>query len=461
LNINNVLVKASLESLAAKRLATELMPVPPPLNILIVKLSSLGDVVHTLQAVMDIHAEFVDAKIDWVVERSFAPLLKICPAVNRVIESDIRAWRKSWWKQKTRKEFIDFKKQLQENTYDAIIDLQGLTKSAIVSKLAKLKFGGHRYAMGNQTNGASYEFMTRWVADKAIDVHAQVHAVERARIICSKALGYSYPRPEQLRTEIYHGELTPLVVSPSLMVPPQTVALVHASSREDKTWPLQNWTELGEELIKLGFNIALPQGSPKELEMARQISNTLPGSKVWVKMSLNETAAHLCACVGVIGVDSGLSHIAEALDLPLVQIYNFDTYWRTGPQRLPFQKSVYANPTPSVQDVLTNWKECWNTFAAHKKDSKFNHLSLINDDEAVPLPDHIKAEIKEHIQDTTVLVVSDLNKTPIESLTQLNSISLPSDIEKKKSISSVRKTKASKTEPSPSPSPNPQPDLFD
>jgi heptosyltransferase-1 len=461
LNINNVLVKASLESRATKRLATELMPVVPPLNILIVKLSSLGDVVHTLSAVMDIRAEFEDAKIDWVVERSFAPLLKICPAVNSVIESDIRAWRKSWWKQKTRKEFTDFKKKLQENSYDAIIDLQGLTKSALVSKLAKLKVGGHRYAMGNQTNGASYEFMTRWVADKAIDIHAQVHAVERARIICSKALGYTYPRAEQLQTEINQDEMTPLVVSPSLMVPPQTVALVHASSREDKTWPLQNWTELGEALIKLGFNIALPQGSPKELEMARQISNTLPGSKVWVKMNLNETAAHLRACVGVIGVDSGLSHIAEALDLPLVQIYNFDTYWRTGPQRLPFQRSVYAIPTPSVQDVLSQWKECWDTFSAHKKDAKFKDPSLIKVVETGTLPDHIKEQFKEQfkeqIEDKTVSVVSDSNKTSIESLIQPNLIAVLSDVEKKKSISSVKKTKISKTKTDPSP----QPDLFD
>jgi len=329
----------------------------PSLKILIVKLSSLGDVVHTLTALMDIRAHFPSAQIDWVVEKPFAPLLKICPGVNRVIESNIREWRRSWWSKKMWSEFADFKKILQENSYDAIIDLQGLSKSALVSKLAKLNVGGKRYAMGNQTHGASYEFATKWVADVSIKIQPQVHAVERARILCAKALGYSYLEPQNAGVAAHPGNCA-LVVNPAPSVLPNTIALVHASSRADKTWPLRHWTELGQALIKEGFNIALPQGSEKELEQARKIANTLPGSVVWIKMNLKDMASHLRACAGVIGVDSGLSHIAEALDLPLVQIYNFDTNWRTGPQRLAYQRSIFESPTPSVQSVLSLWESC-------------------------------------------------------------------------------------------------------
>ena len=333
------------------------------MKILIVKLSSLGDVVHTLPAAMDIKAHLPEAQIDWVVERAFAPLLKIASPVDNVIECDIRSWRKSFWKAKTRLEFKEFKQLLQKDSYDAIIDLQGLSKSALISWLACLVPGGKRFAIGNQTEGASYEFMTRWVADIPIDVHSRVHAVDRSRIICSKALGYE----DSLKSEPQFSPSTPkapssLVVTPSKEVLPKTIALIHASSRDDKTWPISYWTVLGEALMQKGFNIALPQGSDTELEQARKISNTLVGSKVWLKMSLDEVSAHLAACVGVIGVDSGLSHIAEALDLPLVQIYNFETDWRTGPIRHDYQTSVYAEPTPSVQEVLDSWIKVWDLY---------------------------------------------------------------------------------------------------
>ena len=333
------------------------------MKILIVKLSSLGDVVHTLPAVTDIRTHFPTAQIDWVVERGFAPLLKVSTCVSNVIACDIRRWRKSWWTTQTRLEFANFKEKLQENEYDAIIDLQGLSKSAFISWLAKLSRIGKRFAIGNQTDGASYEFMTRWVADTPIDVQVRVHAVERSRIICSKALGYDYLH--SATNDAAFKQSSYLEVNPSTEVLPKTVVLVHASSRADKAWPINYWTELGEALMQRGFQIALPQGSESELEQARAISNTLLGSKVWLKMSLDEVTAHLAACVGVIGVDSGLSHIAEVLDLPLVQIYNFETDWRTGPIRHNFQTSIYASPTPSVSDVLSKWDDCWRRYQNH------------------------------------------------------------------------------------------------
>ncbi|MGA8785106.1 MAG: glycosyltransferase family 9 protein, partial [Polaromonas sp.] len=133
-------------------------------KILLVKLSSLGDVVHALPVVQDIHTALPDAQIDWVVEKSFASLLARCPGLHRIIPCEIRRWRKSLLAAATRQQWRAFKAELQRDAYDAVIDLQGLTKSAVVARLARLASGGKRYALANQTDGSGYEAPTRWVA---------------------------------------------------------------------------------------------------------------------------------------------------------------------------------------------------------------------------------------------------------------------------------------------------------
>ena len=396
-----------------------------------------------MPAVMDIRAHLPSAQIDWVVERAFAPLLAVAPSVNKVIACDIRRWRKSWWTHQTRREFMQFKRQLQNDSYDAIIDLQGLSKSAFISWLAELSPKGKRFAIGNQTQGASYEPMTRWVADTPVVVHTRVHAVERSRIICSKALNYAYLSQAEGVTST-PASPSALHVKPAKAVQPQTIALVHASSREDKTWPLSYWTELGEGLMQRGFQIALPQGSEDELEQARKISNTLVGSKVWLKMSLDNVTAHLAACAGVIGVDSGLSHIAEALDLPLVQIYNFPTNWRTGPIRQAFQTSTYAEPTPSVEDVLKKWDESWSLFQ-NLKDKAHQPIH------SLPIQNEF---IKPSVLNTSEAQISELvDQSLLGSTSVLSSIESKNTSSTSKSNSKKNSAEASK--------PSPQLGLFD
>jgi heptosyltransferase-1 len=158
-----------------------------PLKVLIVKLSSLGDVVHTMPAVMDIQAAFPHAQIDWVVERGFAPLAARCAAVHRVIPCELRRWRKAFLKSdiraQTRADWQAFKADLQRDAYDVVIDLQGLTKSALVAWLARTTPQGKRYAMANRTDGSGYERPTRWVADVAIRITPHIHAVDRGRAL--------------------------------------------------------------------------------------------------------------------------------------------------------------------------------------------------------------------------------------------------------------------------------------
>lgn len=341
------------------------------LKILIVKLSSLGDVLHTMPVVHDIKTALPQAQIDWVVEAAFSGVVQRCHGVNKVIACELRNWRKAPFSTLTRQAWCAFKAELQSEQYDAVIDLQGLTKSAWVAWLAKLSSTGKRYAMANRTDGSSYEAPTRWVAHEAIRLNPHIHAVQRARDLCAKAMQYSLtakaihePNYRLLAGANYTlSAMNNVAKSESKSV----VVFAHGSSRDDKLWPMSHWIELGKRLNAQGFSIALTHGNAAEELRSHEIVEQLNDAVVWPRLGLGAMVDALADASGVVGVDSGLSHMAVALDLPHVQIYNFDTAWRTGPvalkysevlqasQTLERQVSVFAVPTPSVDAV---WQAC-------------------------------------------------------------------------------------------------------
>jgi heptosyltransferase-1 len=323
------------------------------LRVLIVKLSSLGDVVHAMPAVQDIRQAVPHAQIDWVVERGFAPLVRRCEGVNRVIESDQRRWRRTLLSGPTRRTWRLFKTELQRDRYDAVIDLQGLSKSALVSWLARLTPGGQRYAMANRTDGSAYEAPTRWVANVAIALEPHIHAVLRSRELCARALGYAVPDFESFGLLPPVGYAQTAIKNVANEAP--CVALVHGTSRTDKQWPVPHWVALGQRLNQAGYRVVLPHGSNEEQRRSEDIAAQLGSAEVWPRLGLDALTDALASCAGVVGVDSGLSHIAVALNLPHVQIYNFDTAWRTGPHGSGRQVSVFAEPTPSVDSVWQAW----------------------------------------------------------------------------------------------------------
>ena len=366
------------------------------MKILLVKLSSLGDVVHALPVVQDIHAALPDAQIDWVVEKTFAPLVQSCPGVRRVIPCELRRWRKAPLSAVTRQEWSAFKAQLRDQAYDAVIDLQGLAKSALVARLARMAPEGKRFALANQTEGSGYEAPSRWVADVAIRLEPRIHAVQRSRELASRSLGYP------LAVAVDFGLKVPpaLVIKglPAIDLVAGRVLFVHGTSRADKEWPMGHWVELGQRLMASGQRIAVLHGNAGELatsqamvaalnsaaalagvyspaSMSTSISAAIkPASAAAIvlpSLSLDEVLAALAGSAGVIGVDSGVSHIAVALNLPHVQIYNFDTAWRTGPGSMTAaaqgfddaavtsssrQTSVFAQPTPGVEAVWQAWQ---------------------------------------------------------------------------------------------------------
>lgn len=336
------------------------------MKVLLVKLSSLGDVVHTLPVVQDILAALPDAQIDWVVEQSFAALLSRAHGLGRVIPCEIRRWRKAPLAAATRAAWRAFRTDLQRDRYDAIIDMQGLTKSAVVARLARLSAGGKRYAMANQTDGSGYEAPTRWVADVAIGMAPHSHAVQRARDLAAQALGYRVPETLNYGLKVPVAQPLRLHDAIESIANKNSVMLVHGTSRADKEWPLAHWVALGQRLLAAGYSLALAHGSTQEQATSQAIAAALNSDKVRVLplMGLDALADALAQCVGVVGVDSGVSHMAVALGAAHVQLYNFATAWRTGPvasdnaPKGTRQVSVFAQPTPSVQAVAQAWLGC-------------------------------------------------------------------------------------------------------
>jgi len=322
-------------------------------RVLIVKLSSLGDVVHTMPVVHDIAAAHPGAQVDWVVEPGFAPLVRRVDGVAEVIECALRRWSRSWWTRATRAEWRAFRARLGRERYDAVLDLQGLTKSAVIARLAHLAPGGASYGLANRTDGASHEPPARWLVDRAIRIEPRIHALDRARVLAAQALGHAASGPPQFGLRAHPARR--LIGAAPLLV------LVHGTSRDDKLWPESAWIELGRRAIAQGWAIALPHAGADELARAQRIATALGDAvEVWPALSLDAVVDRLGAAQGVIGVDSGLSHIAVALNLPHVQVYNFATAWRTGPQAAHghcHQVSVQAHPAPSLETVWAAWQQ--------------------------------------------------------------------------------------------------------
>ncbi len=321
------------------------------MRVLVVKLSSLGDVVHTMPVVHDICAEFPDVLIDWVVEPSFAPLVRRVRGIHSVFECALRRWRKAWWTRPVRDEWRHFRDALRAERYDAVIDFQGLTKSAVVARMAR----GPSYGLAVRTEGSSHEWPVRWLIDHPVDVPLRIHALDRARLLAGRVLGYEHHGPPQFGLQAHPPEDTD-----------RTMVFVHGSSRDDKLWPEEHWVALGRRMLEAGWRVALPQAGPAERERAERIAAALgPACEVWPAMDIAALADRFGAAHGVIGVDSGPSHIAVALDLPHVQIYNFPTSWRTGPQAAHghlHQVSVEGQPTPGVDTVWQAWRNAWTQY---------------------------------------------------------------------------------------------------
>jgi len=315
------------------------------MNILIVKLSSLGDVIQTMPVVHDMLAQFPSANIDWMVEESFAPLVSRLAGVRRVLPIAQRRWRKSRWSATTRAERAAFDQMLSAQNYDAVIDFQGLIKSALEARRARLNPGGFSATYGNASEACGYEWPVRLLLQRHLPMPGRIHAVARYRLLAGLALGY-----------VAQGNAVYALSRPT-GARQATVVLAHGTTRADNEWPEADWLELARHLNASGLRVALPQSNATELERVTRIAQALGGqADIWPRLSLPEVMDRMALSAGVIGVDSGLSHLAVALDLPHVQIFSQPRAWRAGPVGHTHQVAVGGEQAPDVDTVWRAWQ---------------------------------------------------------------------------------------------------------
>ncbi len=277
------------------------------MRILLVKTSSLGDVIHNLPVVSDIRRQFPEAIVDWCVEESFAAIPRLHPGVEEVIPVAVRRWRKALFTAQTWQEIGTFRAQMRGNVYDAVIDTQGLLKSALIARRARGPLSG--YAADSAREPLAARFY-----DRRFSVATSEHAVARNRQLVAAALGYV------VEGNADYGIKAPAARFDWLTVQPYVVFLT-ATSRDDKLWQEAHWTTLGRHLQALGYRAVLPAGNPVERERAARLAAAIPGAIAAPPLSITELAALLKGAQAVIGVDTGLSHLAVALETPVVALY--------------------------------------------------------------------------------------------------------------------------------------------
>ncbi|MFV0454756.1 MAG: lipopolysaccharide heptosyltransferase I [Pseudomonas sp.] len=276
------------------------------MRVLLIKTSSLGDVVHTLPALTDAQRAIPGIQFDWVVEEGFAEIPAWHPAVAQVIPVAIRRWRKNLWPTLRSGEWRRFKARLRETRYDLVIDAQGLLKSAWLTRYVKAPVAG-------LDRDSAREPLASRFYDRRYAVLRDQHALERVRQLFAQALGYEVPQGigdygldrAQLATP---GE------EPYLL-------FLHGTTWPSKHWPEAYWRELAERMSAFGWAIRLPWGNAEEKARAERIAEGIAGASVLPRLNLGGVAKVVAGARACVAVDTGLGHLAAALDVPSISLY--------------------------------------------------------------------------------------------------------------------------------------------
>jgi heptosyltransferase I len=267
----------------------------------------MGDVIHNLPVVTDLVRAFPDITIDWVTEAPYAPLVALHPGVSRVLPVGLRAVKKKWWAPQAWRELAEDRARIRETKYDLAIDTQGLIKSALVARWARCPVVGYDRTVAREPAAA------RWYQHHYI-VPRDQHAVKRNRQLAGMALGYT----PAVAVDYGIQAQTP---RPAWLPSAPYAVLLHATSRTNKQWPRADWVSLATRLQKHGIRVVLPWGNDAERALSEDIGKTLTHAMVPPPMSLDIAATMLAGAVAVIGVDTGLAHLAVALGRPTVGLY--------------------------------------------------------------------------------------------------------------------------------------------
>jgi heptosyltransferase-1 len=290
----------------------------PPASILLVKTSSMGDVVHLLPAITDLAGYFPHTVIDWVVEETFADLPRLHPALNRVIPVALRRWRREPLSGSTRREFRAFRTALKWHTYDLVIDAQGLLKSAFLAAFAKGEHVGPGF-------GNAREPLAALLYGRRLDVPWTLPAITANRRLVASALYL----PDKSSSPPDYGLRTSPLEADWLPATPYAV-LLHGASAAPKLWSEPEWLALGGFLAQRGLRCVLPWGNAGERERAERLVQQIPQALLAPELSLTQAARLLSGARLAVGVDSGLTHLGAALGTPVIAVFGGSDPTRTG-----------------------------------------------------------------------------------------------------------------------------------
>ncbi len=312
------------------------------LRILLVKTSSLGDVVHNLPVASDIRRHLPNAEIDWVVEEAFAEIPRMHPAVRSVIPVALRRWRRDLLSVKTRVEICAFLGKLREREYAAILDTQGLLKSAVIARAAR----GNCFGLDWRSSREPLRFLY----DRTFRVPWGQHAVARNRSLAAQALDYV------LSAEMDYG-VSQQQHAFSWLPTARYAVLLHATSADHKLWPEGHWIELCKYMFLKDIFCILPWGNDAEYARSARLAAAHPGTVVPPALALEDLTALFAGAQGVIGVDTGLTHLAAALNVPTLGIYCATDPAATGIHGCPRAMNLGGiGAPPAAADVIDAWK---------------------------------------------------------------------------------------------------------
>jgi heptosyltransferase-1 len=311
-------------------------------KILIVRTSSLGDLVHMLPAISDIAKHVPDAQIDWLAEDAFASIPAWHPEVSHVLQVAHRRWRRAWWSSQVRRERQAFEADLRGRQYDVVLDMQALLKSV----------GWVRMASGVK-HGLDWRSAREPLATLFYDVRHRVEfwqpAVRRQRLLAASAFGYAVQGEPDFGLQRFElqAQAARRRDTPYAMIMP-------SASRDDKLWPVPDWHAVFDLLIQHGLQFKLLAGNPAEAARAQALIQGRLNAEVLPRGTLTETAHHLAGATLMVGLDSGLTHLSAALGRPTIGIYKAST-----PVRTPLVGAAFTanlgdrGQPPSRQAVLT------------------------------------------------------------------------------------------------------------
>jgi heptosyltransferase-1 len=349
------------------------------LRVLLIKTSSLGDVIHTLPALTDAAKAIPGIQFDWVVEEGFAEIPTWHPAVSGVIPVAIRRWRKNLWQTFKNGQWRQFKQRLRTTRYDLVIDAQGLLKSALLTRYVKAPIAGLDKDSAREPLAARFY-------QHAYPVARGQHAVERLRQLFAQAMGYEVP----VGLGDYGLDRSRLLSSESSA---PFVLFLHGTTWDTKHWPELYWRQLAERMIGQGLEVHLPWGNPAEKARAERIAEGLDKAVVLPKLNLAGVANVLASAQGCVAVDTGLGHLAAALDVPTLSLFGPTNPGLTGaygksqvhlagdyPACAPcLQKKCTYRPTPEDQrqvDTEREWPMCFTRLNPERVAGQLGSLLL-------------------------------------------------------------------------------------